>query len=177
MKMVQEAEARAKLEGKVFELEGIIIKMREEATATSASRSRSRSPSKEDPFSKSSRFGGFPGSACAGVRTRGGLNSSRSSKETYLDENTLLNYRWQSSADQLPKSVSNFLKKAPIKEVTEKNGSLIFTLNEQDLDFASMELVSHRSAIGGRARVKMVRSSGRFCLFGKQTSGCGLLAL
>ena len=59
-KMVQEAEARAKLEGKVFELEGIIIKMREEATA-SASRSRSRSPSKEDPFSKSSRFGGFPG--------------------------------------------------------------------------------------------------------------------
>ena len=60
-KMVQEAEARAKLEGKVFELEGIIIKMREEATATSASRSRSRSPSKEDPFPKSSRFGGFPG--------------------------------------------------------------------------------------------------------------------
>jgi len=164
-KMVQEAEARAKLEGKVFELEGIIIKMREEATTTSASRSRSRSPSKEDPFSKSSRFGGFPGGACAGVRTRGGLNSSRCSKETYLDENTLLNYRWQSSADQLPKSVSNFIKKAPIKEVTEKNGSLIFTLNEQDLDFASMELVSHRSAIGGRARVKMVRSSGRFCLF------------
>ena len=31
----------------------------------------------------------------------------------------------------------------PIK-VTEKNGSLIFTLNEQDLDFASMELISHR---------------------------------
>ena len=42
----------------------------------------------------------------------------RCSKETYLDENTLLNYRWQSSADQLPKSVSNFIKKAPIKEVT-----------------------------------------------------------
>ena len=60
-KMVQEAEARAKLEGKVYELEGIIIKMREEATASSASRSRTRSPSKEDPFSKSSRFGGFPG--------------------------------------------------------------------------------------------------------------------
>ena len=85
------------------------------------------------------------GSACAGVRTRGGLNSSRfvgcrltssvkqllednrhymnihcrCSKETYLDENTLLNYRWQSSADQLPKSVSNFIKKAPIKEVTK----------------------------------------------------------
>ena len=84
------------------------------------------------------------GGACAGVRTRGGLNSSRfvggrltssvkqflrdirhymsihcrCSKETYLDENTLLNYRWQSSADQLPKSVSNFIKKAPIKEVT-----------------------------------------------------------
>ena len=84
------------------------------------------------------------GSACAGVRTRGGLNSSRfvggrltssvahllgdirhymnihcrCSKETYLDENTLLNYRWQSSADQLPKSVSNFIKKAPIKAVT-----------------------------------------------------------
>ena len=85
------------------------------------------------------------GGACAGVRTRGGLNSSRfvggrltssvkqflgdirhymnihcrCSKETYLDENTLLNYRWQSSADQLPKSVSNFIKKAPIKEVTK----------------------------------------------------------
>ena len=84
------------------------------------------------------------GGACAGVRTRGGLNSSRfvggrltssvkqflgdishymnihcrCSKETYLDENTLLNYRWQFSADQLPKSVSNFIKKAPIKEVT-----------------------------------------------------------
>ena len=87
------------------------------------------------------------GGVCAGVRTRGGLNSSRfvdgrltssvmpllgdirhnmnknihcrCSKETYLDENTLLNYRWQSSADQLPKSVSNFIKKAPIKEVTK----------------------------------------------------------
>ena len=85
------------------------------------------------------------GGACAGVRTRGGLNSRRfvggglsgsffellgdirhhinihlrCSKETYLDENTLLNYRWQSSADQLPKSVSNFIKKAPIKEVTK----------------------------------------------------------
>ena len=84
------------------------------------------------------------GSACAGVKTRGGLNSSRfvggrltssakhllgdnrhylnfhcrCSKEIYLDENTLLNYRWQSSADQLPKSVSNFIKKAPIKAVT-----------------------------------------------------------
>ena len=84
------------------------------------------------------------GGPCAGVRTRGGLNSSRfvgcrltssvkqllvdirhymnfhcrCSKETYLDENTLLNYRWQSSADQLPKSISNFIKKAPIKEVT-----------------------------------------------------------
>ena len=43
----------------------------------------------------------------------------RCSKETYLDENTLLNHRWQSSADQLPKSVSNFIKKAPIKEVTK----------------------------------------------------------
>jgi len=168
-KMVQEAEARVQLEGKVFELEGTVTKMREEATTTSASRSRPRSLSKEEQFSKNSRLGGFPdlGGVCAGVRTRGGLNSSRCSKETYLDENTLLNYRWQSSPDQLPKSVSNFIKKAPIKEVTEKNGNIVFILNEQDLDFASMDMVSqsHRSSIGGRARVKMVRSSGRFCLF------------
>ena len=60
-KMVQEVEARAKLEGKVIELEGIIIKMREEATTTCASRSRPRSLSKEEQFSKSSRFGGVPG--------------------------------------------------------------------------------------------------------------------
>ena len=60
-KMVQEAEARVQLEGKVFELEGTVTKMREEATTTRASRSRPRSLSKEEQFSKNSRLGGFPG--------------------------------------------------------------------------------------------------------------------
>ena len=43
--------------------------------------------------------------------------SSRCSKEIVLDESTLLSFRWRG---EIPKCVSNFIKKTPMKEVSNR---------------------------------------------------------
>jgi len=171
-KLVNEEEARVQLEGKVVELERTVTRMREEASVEEKSRrrSKSRSLSKDSrrSSSKTSRRRdhsstsrpGVRGGECAGVRTtRGGLNSSRCVKEIHLDE---ISFPWRY---EIPKCVSNFIKKTSIKEVAEKGGNLVFTLNEQDLDCATMEMISQRTERGGRTRVKIVRNGGRYALF------------
>jgi len=174
-KLVREEEARVQLEGKVVELERTVTRMREDATSVEENcrRSKSRSLSKDSQHSSSktsrrssspSRPGlsGVRGGECAGVRTRGGLNSSRCVKEIVLDESTLLSFRWRSD---IPKCVSNFIKKTPMKKVAEKGGYLVFKLSEQDLDCATLDMISQRNERGMRPRVKMVRNNGRYSLF------------
>merc|ERR1712192_34409 len=174
-KLVREKEARVQLEGKVVELERTVVRMREEASVEeNCRRSNSRSLSKDSQHSssKTSRrsssplrpgLSGVRGGECSGVRTRGGLNSTRCVKEIVLDENTLMNFRWRSD---IPKCFSNFIKKTPMKEVAEKGGYLVFTFNEQDLDCAAMDMISQRNERGSmRPRVKMVRNNGRYSLY------------
>jgi len=160
--------------GKVAELERTVTRMREDASVEEkCRRSKSRSLSKESQHSssKTSRRSSSPlrpgllgvrGGECAGVRTRGGLNSSRCVKDIVLDESTLLSFCWRGD---IPKCVSNFIKKTPMK-VAEKGGYLVFTLNDQDLDCATMDMISQRNERGSmRPRVKMVRNNGRYSLF------------
>ena len=73
-----------------------------------------------------------------------------------------------------------------ITQVAEKGGNLVFTLIEQDLDCATMEMISQRYEMGfhngfvveciqatlilriergARTRVRIVRNNGRFALF------------
>merc|ERR1712025_1021655 len=110
-KLVKEEEARVQLDGKVVELERIVTRMREEASREEncrRKRSKSRSLSKDSRRSSSktsrrrdqrstSRSGlsSVRGGECAGVRTRGGLNSSRCVKEISLEESSLLNFPWR----------------------------------------------------------------------------------
>jgi len=175
-KVVKEEEARVQLEGKVVELERTVTRMREEASVQeNCRRSKSRSLSKESrrSSSKSSRksdqrstsrpgLSNMRGGECAGVRTRGGLNSSRCVKEIHLEESSFLNFPWRY---EIPKCVSNFIKKTPIKQVAEKDGNLVFTLNEQDLDCVTMEMISQRIERSARIRIKIVKNCGRFALF------------
>ena len=58
--------------------------------------------------------------------------SSRCSKEIVLDESTLLSFRWRG---EIPKCVSNFIKKTPMKEVSTELNNFVSLWKANGLSF------------------------------------------
>ena len=83
--------------------------------------------------------------------------------EVTLDENWLLSLNWRyESTSPYNKCLTNFLKKTPMKAISERSGMLVFVVTEHDMERAHGELIAQKA--GGERGARRARLDRRLAL-------------
>lgn len=83
--------------------------------------------------------------------------------ELTLDENWLLSLNWRfESTSPYNKCLTNFLKKTPMKAISERSGMLVFVVSEHDMERAHVELIAQKA--GGERGTRRARLDRRLAL-------------
>jgi hypothetical protein len=133
--LLEERQARERLVRRVAQLE--LAATTEEPTAGSS----------QPGSSKQLRRSGRKVRAAGGDRSRADSDSS-GGLEVKMDEASLLGLQWRhENTSSYILCLSEFLKKTPMKEVAEKEGSLVFTVMEKDMEKSLADLTRPRYSI------------------------------